>query len=61
MAVEKKFNKMFNFAKWTTVVAVPILIKVVLLMIRNWTMIAVAFAGIATTAQAQLHIDVYPS
>lgn len=58
--VEKKFDKMFNFAKWTvgivagTVVAVdvPILIKVVLPMIRNRTMIAIAFAGMATIAQA---------
>ena len=36
--VEEKFDKMFNFAKWTIpIVAIPILIEVVLPMIRRWT------------------------
>lgn len=36
--VEEKFDKMFNFAKWTiAIVAIPILIEVVLPMIRRWT------------------------
>lgn len=36
--VEKNFDKMFNFAKWTiAIVAIPILIEVILPMIRRWT------------------------
>lgn len=63
--VEKNFDKMFGFAKWTiAIVAILILIEVILPMIRRWmgiSVIGIALAWMSTTAQAQLYIDIYPS
>ena len=70
--VNEKFDKMFSFAKWVvgglagTVVifAIPIFIEIVLPIIRKWMTLGgagLALIWTATTAQAQLYIDVYPS
>lgn len=68
--VNEKFGKMFNFAKWSIGIAsvpfcgivIPIFIEIVLPIVKKWVgMIVLAGFLTATTTQAQLHIDIYPS
>ncbi len=70
--VERIFDKMSGLFKWSVgiasvpfcAIAIPIFIEIVLPIIRKWmgfSVIAIAIIWTATTAQAQLYIDVYPS